>query len=59
MGTANEPKLERNVALFNDYEDLYKNGKMTIVELMQKYNLSQARVYYLVNRTRESLQKEK
>ncbi len=53
MGDITQERKERNLALFEDF-GLYLKGKMKIIDIMQKYNLSQGRVYYIVNRVRKS-----
>jgi Mor family transcriptional regulator len=55
MGDITQEKKERNLALFADYK-LYQAGKMKIVDIMQKYNLAQSRIYYIINRVRKSLE---
>lgn len=50
-------KTERNLALYNDFK-LFQAGQMQMVDLMTKYNLSTARVYFLVKRVKKELGEE-
>ncbi len=52
MGDIDREKKERNLELFQDYK-LFQQGKMEMIDIMQKYDLSVGRIYYLVGRMKK------
>lgn len=49
MGLISPPDTDRNEALYRDY----KSGKFTGAELVAKYKISAARVYYIIDKQKK------